>query len=144
MRIYLDNCCFNRPFDDQSSLIVYLETEAKLYIQELIRQEKLQLCWSFVLDYENSVHPFEEVRNRIVAWKTRACSDCSLTDEIATKATTLMMLGLRQTDAAHVACAIHLHADYFLTTDKKILNKRITEISVMNPIDFARKILDAE
>ena len=144
MKVYLDNCYFNRPFDDQSSLIVYLETEAKLYIQELIRQEKLQLCWSFVLDYENSVHPFEEVRNRIVAWKALACTDCSLTDEIANKATTLMMLGLCQMDASHVACAIHLNADYFLTTDKKILNKRITEISVMNPIDFARRFLDAE
>jgi len=22
MRVYLDNCCFNRPFDDQDSLTV--------------------------------------------------------------------------------------------------------------------------
>ena len=28
-RLYLDNCCFNRPYDDQSSLPVYLETQAK-------------------------------------------------------------------------------------------------------------------
>ena len=33
-RIYLDNCCFNRPYDDQSYLIVHLETEAKLFIQK--------------------------------------------------------------------------------------------------------------
>ena len=144
MRIYLDNCCFNRPFDDQSSLIVYLETEAKLYIQELIRQRELELCWSFVLDYENSVHPFEEVCNRIFAWKLLAFSDCSLIDEIADKASTLMMLGLCHMDASHIACAIYLDADYFLTTDKKILNKRIPEISVMNPIDFVRRLLDAE
>ena len=32
-RIYLDNCCFNRPYYDQSQLKIYLETQAKLYIQ---------------------------------------------------------------------------------------------------------------
>jgi hypothetical protein len=30
MKIYLDNCCFNRPFDDQSHLRIRLEAEAKL------------------------------------------------------------------------------------------------------------------
>lgn len=33
MKIYLDNCCFNRPFDDQSQIRVRLEAEAKLKIQ---------------------------------------------------------------------------------------------------------------
>lgn len=28
MKIYLDNCCLNRPFDDQSNLRVRLEPEA--------------------------------------------------------------------------------------------------------------------
>ncbi|MCL4478222.1 MAG: PIN domain protein, partial [Deltaproteobacteria bacterium] len=27
MRIYLDNSCFNRPFDDQKQLRIKLETE---------------------------------------------------------------------------------------------------------------------
>ena len=143
MRVYMDNCCFNRPFDDQSSLIIHLETEAKLHVQELIRKGEFALCWSFVLDYENGVNPFMEVRNRIGEWKKLACADCNLSDEIADKAAKLMMLGLRQMDASHVACAIHLGADYFLTTDKRILNKPITEITVMNPIDFIRRYSDA-
>jgi hypothetical protein len=36
MRIYLDNCCFNRPFDNQTQLKIHLETEAKLFIQQEI------------------------------------------------------------------------------------------------------------
>ena len=143
MRVYLDNCCFNRPFDDQTQLIVHLETEAKLHIQELIRQNDLELCWSFVLDYENAANPFEEVRNRIMEWKNLACADCNLTNEIAGKAKVLMTLGLRQMDASHIACAISLDAKYFLTTDKKVLNKPITEITVLNPIDFIRRYHDA-
>lgn len=43
MRIYLDNCCFNRPFDDQSQLRIRLETEAKLVVQDLIRSRRLEL-----------------------------------------------------------------------------------------------------
>jgi hypothetical protein len=32
LKLYLDNCCFNRPFDNQSQLKIYLETQAKLAI----------------------------------------------------------------------------------------------------------------
>ena len=144
MKVYLDNCCFNRPFDDQSSLVIHLETEAKLHIQELVRQGELELIWSFVLDYENGANPFEEVRNRISEWQILASVDCDLLDEIADKASELMKIGLRQMDASHIACAIHLGADYFLTTDKKIINKNITEIEIINPIDFIRRYSDAE
>lgn len=31
MRIYLDNCSYNRPYDDQSQLRISLESQAKLY-----------------------------------------------------------------------------------------------------------------
>ena len=34
MKIYLDNCCFNRPYDDQTQIRISLETQAKLYVQE--------------------------------------------------------------------------------------------------------------
>ncbi|MCL1875386.1 MAG: hypothetical protein FWF87_03905 [Synergistaceae bacterium] len=102
------------------------------------------LCWSFVLDYENSVNPYAEVRNRIEEWKELACTDCGMSDDIAAKAAKLMMIGMRQMDASHVACAIHLGAEYFLTTDKRILNKSITEITVMNPIDYIRRYSDAK
>ena len=143
MRIYLDNCCFNRPFDEQVSAVIRLETDAKLHIQELIRSGELELCWSFVLDYENAANPFVEVRDRIGTWKHFAVVDCALSDEIATKSAQLMKLGLRQMDAAHIACAFHLEADYFLTTDKKILNKPVSDISILNPIDFLRRYTDA-
>jgi predicted nucleic acid-binding protein len=144
MKVYLDNCCFNRPFDDQSSLVIRLETEAKLHIQELIYQGKLSLLWSFVIDYENSANPFIEVRNEIAKWKELALADCNFSDQILHKANLLMELGLRQIDASHIACAIFLGATCFLTTDKKILNKQITEIEAINPIDFVRRYTNAK
>lgn len=60
MRVYLDNCCFNRPFDDQTSLTIRLETESKLQIQKDVQDGKLELAWSYVLDFENAANPFKE------------------------------------------------------------------------------------
>lgn len=57
--VYLDNCTYNRPFDDQSHLRISLETQAKLYIQSLIKDNKIDLIYSYVCFYENYVNPFE-------------------------------------------------------------------------------------
>ena len=32
VKIYLDNCCYNRPYDDQSQMRIYLETQEKMPI----------------------------------------------------------------------------------------------------------------
>ena len=52
MRVYLDNCCYNRPYDNQGQLAVRLETEAKLRVQHLMRIGAVEYAWSKVLDYE--------------------------------------------------------------------------------------------
>lgn len=72
VKVYLDNCCFNRPFDDQSQIRIRLEAEAKLKIQEEIRSGNIQLAWSYILDYENSKNPFQEKKEQIVIWRKYA------------------------------------------------------------------------
>ena len=52
MRVYLDNCCYSRPFDDQSQLRVRLEIEAKLEIQSQMRLGVLEYVWSEMLTGE--------------------------------------------------------------------------------------------
>ncbi|MDA8211227.1 MAG: hypothetical protein M0021_05030 [Clostridia bacterium] len=66
MRIYLDNCSFNRPFDDQTQLKIKLEAEAKLYIQSEILNGRFELVWSYILEYENSENPYEERKETII------------------------------------------------------------------------------
>ena len=51
MRLYLDNCTFNRPFDDQNQLKIKLETEAKLFIQQGFIMGIYDLVWSYILEY---------------------------------------------------------------------------------------------
>lgn len=59
MKIYLDNCCFNRPYDDQTQIRISLETQAKLYVQDLVKNKKLDPVTSYVLWYENGQNPIQ-------------------------------------------------------------------------------------
>ena len=142
----MDNCCFNRPYDDQGNLYVLLETESKLFVQRLISTNEIDLIWSFVLDYENNDNPFEERKQSIGNWKKLAVLDCDYCNEIVEHAEKLSEFGLKPKDASHIACAIFAKAGYFLTTDKKILNKNetISEISIINPVEFVRRYLDEQ
>jgi predicted nucleic acid-binding protein len=142
MWVYLDNCCYNRPFDDQSNIVVRLESEAKLFIQSLVKENQLDLVWSSVNDYENNDNPSEEKQERIVAWKVLAAKQCKMNETILKKAVELTQAKLRAKDALHVASAIFSGCDYFITTDRKILNKSITGIMVMNPITFVEEYLN--
>ncbi len=138
MRLYLDNCCFNRPFDEQLTLTVRLETEAKLHIQDAICAGTFALGWSYVLDYENAANPFEERRTEIQRWEVLADSFVIETTNILTTMHEMVGIGLKPLDALHIACAVALECQYFLTVDKGILKKSkgITEIQIVNPVDF--------
>ncbi|MDR1326050.1 MAG: PIN domain protein, partial [Treponema sp.] len=68
-RIYLDNCCFNRPYDDQANLNVHLEAQAKIFIQNEILKNTFQLAWSFMMDYEISFNPFSDRKDAFLNWK---------------------------------------------------------------------------
>jgi hypothetical protein len=138
-KIYLDNCCYNRPFDNQSQMKIRLETEAKLYIQAGIREGRYSLCWSFVLDYENDENPYEEKRSMIAPWKGIAADFCPPSSSILSTGKEVMALGIKNVDALHIACAVERRCAYFITTDAKILNKSLSGIKAINPIDFVRE-----
>jgi len=139
-RIYLDNCCFNRPYDDQAYLTVHLETEAKLFVQKEILQGSFELAWSYMLDYENSMNPYVERKKAIDNWRKVAVCDVDFSTDINLLGNKILSQGLKNNDALHIACAITAKCAYFLTTDKGVLNKQLSEIIVINPIDFVRKL----
>ena len=138
-KIYMDMCSYNRPFDSQVQIRVRLETEAKLFIQQCIREGKYSLCWSFMLDYENGKNPYEEKRSMIGPWKEISEDYCEPSEEILLRGKKIMKLGVKNNDALHIACAIERQCGFFITTDKGLLSKNIEEIKVMNPIDFVRE-----
>ena len=137
-RLYLDNCSFNRPYDDLSLFKNFLEAEAKVHIQKEILLGKFDLAWSYIMDYEVSFNPFPEKKNQILKWKRIAKIFISESERVVTMAGTFTGQGLKPHDALHVACAVEAECDYFITTDGKILKTPIDPIRVVNPIDFAR------
>lgn len=140
MKIYLDNCCFNRPYDNQAQLSIKLETEAKLRIQEWIKNQRIQLVWSFMLDYENSANPGRSKRNAIFEWFQYASEFVEYHEEMVLMAQQFIDMGFGKKDAIHLSCAITGNADYFITVDKGILNKssRLSDICIVDTIAFIR------
>jgi hypothetical protein len=141
-RIYLDNCSLNRPFDNQSSTKIRLETEAIMSIQAGIGAGKYTLIWSFMLDYENGKNPYEEKRSAIAPWKGIARDFCWASEAVLARGKEFMLLGIKQADALHLACATQTRCAYFITTDKALFGKSTMDISIINPIDFVREMED--
>jgi predicted nucleic acid-binding protein len=142
MRVYLDNCCFNRPFDDQAQTRVRLETEAKLDIQRRIKDHEIELAWSYILEYENLANPFEERREVIARWKDAAVVDVLETETILRQAQEIAVRGVRAKDALHVACAIAAGCSFFLTTDDLVVKRMrgFSAIVVMDPTQFVIEV----
>ena len=60
MKVYCDTNVYNRCFDEQDQLRIRLECTAIEGIYGLAEAGRLQLVWSFMLDYENSLNPRED------------------------------------------------------------------------------------
>jgi len=82
LKLYLDNCCFNRPFDDQSQLLVRLETEAKLFIQQQIKEGKAEIVWSSILDLEIKRNPYQSRRETSDIFRRLSQTIVDIDDEV--------------------------------------------------------------
>jgi hypothetical protein len=140
LRLYLDNCCFNRPFDDQNQLKIKLETEAKLFIQQGIVAGEFDLVWSYILEFENNQNRFDDKRSAIQDWKSLAKIHCAENNEILEFAEGLRALNIRTKDAIHIACSVYSKSDYLITVDKQLYNLRLNEINIINPLTFINKM----
>ncbi len=143
MKVYLDNCCYNRPYDDQSQLRISLETQAKLLIQDMIRKNDLELVSSYVLIYENSKNPHELRKDIIYNFIKSNISkyiDIDSAEDVKSLADEIILTGVKVADAYHVACAILAESDYFLTTDKRLLKYKTNKIKILDPIDFLKEL----
>jgi hypothetical protein len=135
VRVYLDNCCFNRPYDDQSQTRIEIETKAKMFIQRQIIEGKIELVWSYILDFENGNNPFLEKRNAIAEWKKLAIAYVDESEDVIQSAEEIAESGVKESDSLHVAAAIDESCDYFITTDDRI-KWRNSSIKIVNPMEF--------
>ena len=138
IRVYLDNCCYNRPYDDQRQLKIELETKAKLFIQNMAIENKIDLIWSYILDYENSQNNHFQRASAIQKWQDIAIDDVDETPEIIDTSKVIQQTGVKGVDALHIACAIYAECDYFITVDKRIMKYNNNKIKICDPVEFIR------
>src|SRR5690242_11741079 len=105
VKIYLDACCLNRPFDDQAQERIRLESEAVVLILNRLQQQKTEWVVSNALDFELQQIPDPERRRRVLALSQFASSSVIAESADFVRANDLQSLGFKATDASHLACA---------------------------------------
>jgi predicted nucleic acid-binding protein len=141
MRLYLDTCCYNRPFDEQSSDRIRLETEAVERILERARRGELTLVASEALALEISLTPDVERMVFVLELYSLAKDVVFLDEDVRTRARELNDLGFKPFDALHVACAERGVVDVLLSTDDHLLKKArarrdTLKVAVQGPVDW--------
>ncbi|MEM7769229.1 MAG: PIN domain-containing protein [Cyanobacteria bacterium P01_A01_bin.37] len=145
MRLYLDTSVLNRPFDDQSQVKVFLETQAMLIILQLIESKRVELVSSNVLEYENSRNSNPDRAKAVDLYLSLATFRQVADESIRQRALELEQNGVKPIDALHVACAEASNSEYLLTCDKRLINRcKGLSLGVMNPADFILEVGDAD
>jgi predicted nucleic acid-binding protein len=147
LRIYCDMNIYNRCFDDQSQLRIRLETGAIEGIFELAESGGLELVWSFMLDYENSLNPQDE-RKEWAELLSQLCIHTIVPSPriLALARALIKNARIRPRDALHVACAETGRCDHFVTCDDDLVRtvrtrRRAPKLRVIatNPVEFIRR-----
>ena len=144
LRIYMDLCCLNRPFDDISQDRVYLEAEAVLSIISHCEKGKWILVSSGAIDIELSKLPDVDRYEQIQALYAVASERIRLTEQIAKKAAFFQQNGLKPFDSLHLALAEIGEADVFLTTDDRLVRtaKRFDlRVRIANPVSWLMEVM---
>ncbi len=139
MKVYLDVCCWNRPFDDQTQEKIHLETEAILII---LSSDRWELIGSDIIDFEISKIPDKERKKKVELLGQKVLKKQKITADLIKRAKNIEQKEIKPLDALHIASAESFKSDYMITTDVDIVKKYqnnkdfFTKIKICNPILF--------
>lgn len=143
MKIYFDVCCLCRPFDDQTSNRIRMETEAVTAILKRCVDD-WNLIGSEVIEYEISGISDEERRRNVGSLIQFAREQVKLDKELVARARIFHGKGIDTFDSLHLACAERAGA-VFLTTDDtliKVIKKNTDKMSIeiRNPVQWFMEV----
>jgi hypothetical protein len=146
LTIYLDNCCLNRPFDDQDQDRVRLEAEAVTIILRHVQSGEWIWVGSDILLIENQENSDDERRMQVSALCRFQGRRVFFDDADIRRAAAVCALGFDVLDAYHVAAAEKGRCDVLLTTDDTFLARAKRQhdklrVSVRNPVDWLSEVL---
>jgi predicted nucleic acid-binding protein len=144
MKIYLDCCSLQRPFDDKSKPRIAVEAEAVLVVLSLCESDQLTLISSEALHFEIGRIPDQGRKGEALAILKIAKETVELSPEIEALARRLEASGIKPLDALHVSFASISKADYFCTCDDKLLKKtrnfKGLYCKVVSPTEFVMEV----
>lgn len=145
MKIYLDNCCLQRPLDDKAQLRIRLESEAILAVLDLHERGMIEIVSSEVLTFESAQNPNPQRRTFVEEILAEATTFVELIDSIVQRANELERLGFKSMDALHLACAEAERVNYFCSCDDRLLRKArntsILTVHVVSPLELVEEIV---
>lgn len=145
MKIYLDNCCYNRPFDDQTQERIYLESESILVVLKRGQQNIDTIVGSAILDLEINRMSDERKKQKVKELYKIATIYNPYSEKILRRSKEIMEQSkIRPFDSLHIASAEIAEANVMLTTDdklEKIAAKLRLKVKISNPLKFVWEVL---
>ena len=123
IKLYIDLCVYNRPFDDQHQPRIAFESHIFLFLMRKVPEGELTTINSFTLEFENSRNPLRERRGKVADLLSLASEYVHYDKHIEERAYQLEQSGLPGIDALHIACAEAAKASYFVTCDDVLIKK---------------------
>ena len=145
LKVYLDNCCYNRILDDRSYAQIYYERNSVMLILELAEKYAIKIIGSEMLVKEMQDNK-DNYKRAILQMMYGLCvEEIRVSLSVLSRAEEIRNLSnIKYKDSIHLACAEEAGADVFLTTDRKLINNshRIKMYTkVMNPNQWLLEVL---
>jgi predicted nucleic acid-binding protein len=147
LKIYLDNCCYNRPHDNYTDERSEDEVAAINAIIDICQQAKYAIIGSPIvmeeIDKTYKRKPEKWVLLRDFYART-VNTHIALTPKIIVRAHSLMALWPQKKDCHHLALAEAAGADVLLTTDDRFesanIRLNLSIVNVINPTTFLPEV----
>jgi len=145
-KVYLDNCCYSRLYDNETQAKVKAEADTVRKIIEHCRLGEFSILGSAVVLSEiRGIVGDDEKREALEKIYNTIAEDAPLTAQCLARAHQLHLAGLGVMDSRHLAVAEAAGAGFLLTTDadfiKKCAKPNFTTVKVINPLDFEWRLL---
>lgn len=141
MRIYLDACCLNRAFDDQTQQRVRLETEAIDAILDLCLSGRHAWITSAAVEEELERDPDEIRKSQTLALLADAFERATPSPATRPRVLEIIAVGVSPADALHLALAEEVACDVLLSTDDGFVQRAArlrppSAVRLQNPLEW--------
>ena len=146
LKIYLDTCCYSRPYDDKRQPQILREVSAIETILGYLQSRQWHWITSEVIVFEVNRNPNLTQREDIKKLLRNAHQYVPVEATEELRSAQLESFRFKPLDALHIACAENANANILLTTDRRMLRRAKNyhfqlRVRVENPHIWLQEVL---